>query len=47
MDIATADYGDNSVSILLGKGDDTFTKQVNFESINNPSCIIVGDFSAD
>ena len=47
IDLATANYGDNSVSILLGKGNGEFEKQVNFQVQNNPSGIIVGDFNTD
>jgi len=48
-DVATANYGDGSVSILLGNGDGTFQATPN-RSLGtgiNPDSIICGDFNGD
>ncbi len=46
-DIAVANTGSSSVSILLGNGDGTFQPAVNFSAGNSPTAVAVGDFNAD
>ncbi len=46
-DIAVANRGDGTVSILLGRGDGTFRPAVNYVAGNYPCSIAVGDFNAD
>src|SRR5262245_21492143 len=48
LDIAVANAGSGSVSILLGNGDGTFQQATNFDAgMLNPSGIAVGDFNHD
>ncbi len=48
-DLAIANYGDSTVTILLGKGDGTFTQAVNSPVTvgQTPYFIAVGDFNGD
>lgn len=46
-DIAVANTGSNTVSILLGNGDGTFQAAMNFVAGNSPSTIAVGDFNGN
>jgi len=46
-DIAVANRGSGSVSILLNNGDGTFAPAMNFDAGDSPSVIAVGDFNAD
>jgi hypothetical protein len=46
-DLATANQGDNSVSILLGRGDGTFQPAVNYAAGTFPTCVVVADFNRD
>jgi hypothetical protein len=46
QDLAVA-TGNNSVSILLGKGDGTFPTHVQYSVPGNPVAIIAGDFNGD
>jgi uncharacterized repeat protein (TIGR01451 family) len=46
-DIAVANTGSSSISILLGNGDGTFHPAVNYSAGNRPSAIAVGDFNGD
>jgi type II secretory pathway component GspD/PulD (secretin) len=47
MDIAVANHGDNSATILLGKGDGTFTAATPLTTGNGPVAIVTGDFNGD
>ena len=47
LDIAVANYGDNNVSVLLGKGDGTFAAAKNSATGSSPRSIAVGDFNND
>jgi hypothetical protein len=46
-DIAVANVGDNSVSVLLGNGDGTFQLAGTFVVGRSPDAIAVGDFNGD
>jgi uncharacterized repeat protein (TIGR01451 family) len=46
-DIAVANTGSSTVSILLGNGDGTFQPAINFNAGNNPTTVAVGDFNGD
>ena len=46
IDLAVANRGSNTVSILIGNGDGTFHAAVN-NSVNNPQSMAVGDFDRD
>src|SRR6266852_4120570 len=46
-DLAVANYGDGSVSILLGNGDGTFQPANNIAVGKNLVSIAVGDFNGD
>jgi hypothetical protein len=47
MDLATANDGSNSVSILLGSGDGNFGAATNFAAGTHPFSIISADFNGD
>ena len=47
LDFAVANAGSNTVSILLGKGDGTFTLQSSPAVGNSPVSVAVGDFNGD
>jgi hypothetical protein len=47
LDLATADFTSEDVSILLGKGDGTFEKARQFTTTIGPSALGVGDFNGD
>ncbi|HXJ96049.1 MAG TPA: FG-GAP-like repeat-containing protein [Terriglobia bacterium] len=47
LDLATANGGDNSVSILLGNGDGTFQAHVDYPTSAGPTTILTGDFNHD
>ena len=47
LDMAVADEGDNTVSILLGNGDGTFQSQSTFPTGVAPDAIVAGDFNGD
>jgi hypothetical protein len=49
LDIATANYGRNSVGVLLGYGDGTFAHIMTYSigDGSSPQCISVGDFNND
>jgi hypothetical protein len=47
MDLAVANYGGGSVSVLLGNGNGTFQPAVNFTTGVGPRGLAVGDFNAD
>jgi hypothetical protein len=46
-DLAVANWGDNTVSVLLGKGDGTFQEAVNCAAGTGPLWVTVGDFNGD
>jgi hypothetical protein len=47
LDLAVANEGDNTVSVLLGNGDGTFQPQVTYTVGSGPSAIVAGDFNGD
>jgi hypothetical protein len=47
LDLAVANGGDNTVSILLGNGDGTFQPQVTYPVGVQPDAIVAGDFTGD
>ncbi len=47
LDMAVAEEGDNTVSILLGNGDGTFQSQSTFPTGVAPDAIVAGDFNGD
>ncbi len=47
LDLAIANYLDDTVSILLGNGDGTFQNQVIYAVGSGPHAIIAGDFNED
>jgi len=46
-DLATANYGENDVSVLLGNGDGTFQTQVTYAVGSGPAALVSGDFTGD
>ncbi len=47
LDLAVANSGDNTVSVLLGNGDGTFQPQVTYAVGWRPDAIVAGDFTGD
>lgn len=47
LDIAVANLGTNTISILLGKGDGTFQLHVDYAVGSSPLSIVAGDFNGD
>jgi len=47
MDVATANFNSDDVSILLGNGDGSFSPATNFNSGVDPEVITSGDFDGD
>ncbi len=47
QDLAVANQGDNSVSVLLGNGDGTFRTHANYPTGNSPQSVAMGDFNGD
>ena len=47
LDLSVTNFGDNTVSILLGNGDGTFQAQVDYATGTDPSWVAVGDFNKD
>jgi len=47
IDLVTANYGDGTVSVLLGNGDGTFHPAVSYAAGINPVSIAVADFNGD
>jgi hypothetical protein len=47
LDLAVANFSDNNVSILLGKGNGTFSAPSNFAVDANPRWVASGDFNND
>src|SRR6266487_3473042 len=47
LDLAVSNYGDNSLSVLLGNGDGTFQAPQTTPVRTNPAQVAVGDFNGD
>jgi type II secretory pathway component GspD/PulD (secretin) len=47
LDMAVANQGDNTVSILLGNGDGSFQSQTTITTGLAPDAVVTGDFNAD
>ncbi|MCZ8049276.1 MAG: FG-GAP-like repeat-containing protein, partial [Microcystis sp. LE19-41.2A] len=47
LDLATANYNGNNVSVLLGTGTGSFGTPTNFSVGNRPRSVTVGDFNGD
>jgi FG-GAP-like repeat/Abnormal spindle-like microcephaly-assoc'd, ASPM-SPD-2-Hydin len=47
MDLAVANWGDNTVSIFMGNGDGTFQAARNISVSGQPFSVTVGDFNGD
>ncbi|CAF1951245.1 unnamed protein product [Rotaria magnacalcarata] len=47
LDIAIANHDDNTISVLLGYGDDSFTHQMAYSSGSIPITVVTGDFNSD
>jgi hypothetical protein len=47
IDLAVANSGDNTISILLGNGDGTFTAQTPVTAGTGPDWLVTGDFNED
>src|SRR5436309_6888427 len=46
-DLATANYGSSDVSILLGRGDGTYSPDARFRTVDLPGTILLADFNGD
>jgi len=47
QDLAVANQGSNTISILLGNGDGTFTEGTTLTTGNQPGALVAGDFNGD
>jgi hypothetical protein len=47
LDVATADEIDNTVAVVLGKGDGTFQPAITYPAGGQPFAIAAGDFNSD
>jgi hypothetical protein len=47
LDLAVANFGDNTVSVLLGNGDGVFQNQTTYNTGVSSSCVISGDLNND
>ncbi len=47
LDLAVANSGDNTVSVLMGNGDGTFQPQVTYRVGQAPQALVAGDFTGD
>jgi hypothetical protein len=47
LDLAVANFSDNTVSIFMGTGDGSFQAQVDYATATDPSSVAVGDFNKD
>jgi hypothetical protein len=47
LDLVEADYGSNTVSVLLGNGDGTFRPRATYATGRSPIAVSVGDFNGD
>lgn len=46
-DLVVANRSDNTVSILIGKADGTFSTKTDYSTGPNPTSVVVGDFNSD
>ena len=46
-DLAVANFGSDSVNILLGNGDGTFAAPVDYAVLNGPHSVVASDFNGD
>ena len=46
-DLVVANYGDNTVSVLLGNGNGTFQTQQTFAAGYGPNSVAIGDVNGD
>ena len=47
LDLVTANFTSNNVSVLLGSGDGSFQRHVDFGAGSGPAQLAIGDFNAD
>jgi hypothetical protein len=47
LDLATSNWGDGTVSVLLGNGNGTFQNAVSFPAGQSPEYFAAGDFNGD
>ncbi|CAF4854553.1 unnamed protein product, partial [Rotaria magnacalcarata] len=47
LDLVIANSGEDSMSILLGGGDETFQNQTKYRVGPQPQSVIIGDFNND
>jgi hypothetical protein len=47
LDLAVANFGDNTVSVLLGNADGTFKSALASATVASPVSLVVGDFNTD
>jgi hypothetical protein len=47
IDLAVANFNDNTFSVLLGNGDGTFRSKHDFPAGNTPQSVVCGDFDGD
>jgi len=47
FDLAVTNNDDNTISVLLGKGDGTFQSQIKYSTNNAPASITSYDFNGD
>ena len=47
LDLVTADYNSNTISVLLGNGNGTFQSRVTYPTGSNPIALTLGDFDGD
>lgn len=47
IDLAAPNYGNGTISILLGNGDGTFQPAKNYATASQPNLVVAGDFNGD
>jgi len=47
LDLAVANHGANTISVLLGNGDATFAPRVDWPTGTGPACVALGDLNGD
>ena len=47
LDLATANFNDGTISVLLGNGDSTFQNAINYTAGSGAIAVIAGDFDND